>query len=678
VNYAERVYAGVLGKIIGVYSGRPFEQWTHERILSELGEVDRYLADELNAPLIVSDDDISGTFTFLRAIADHCDSWDVTPAEIGETWLNYLIEGQNVLWWGGIGTSTEHTAFLRLKEGIEAPHSGSIQLNGRTVAEQIGGQIFIEGWGMIHPGHPVAAVDFSQRAASVSHDGEGVFGGQVIAALVAQAFVEKDILKMIEAAVSFIPEDSILATMITEIRSWHASGISWVAAFQKLKEKYGYDCYRGGCHIVPNHGVVILALLFGGGDFSRSLMICNTCGWDTDCNSANVGCILGILNGLEGIDSGYDWRGPVRDRMYLPTADGGRCVSDAVIEALEIVRVAHTIRGLCYEKPKEGARFSFAFPGALQGFEGSGLNIVHEQGSLKLLLEGGLGSALTPTFPPAKARRAEGYRMSCSPSLSPGQIVRAKLGGASKPVELRIQIETLCGDDVPRSVFSDRTELESGEIKTLEFRVPSLGGYPVTHVGIEVMGEAGSTVSLEWLTWSGSPAVSLGNMEQGVACKDAWVQAVDAVHVWGDGPQLVQNHGEGIFLYGCREWRDYSVETELTPVVANEFGVAVRVQGLRRYYGLRLIRSGDEKCGKAQIVKRRGEISVLAETEFDWEFEIPARFRLSVEGSRIFGQINTSVTLEAVDETKPLTEGAVAIVLNTGRIGFKQFSILPI
>ena len=57
-----------------------------------------------------------------------------------------------MLWWGGIGNSTEHTAYLRLKSGIPAPQSGSIELNGETVAEQIGAQIFIDGWAMVEPG----------------------------------------------------------------------------------------------------------------------------------------------------------------------------------------------------------------------------------------------------------------------------------------------------------------------------------------------------------------------------------------------------------------------------------------------------------------------------------------------------------------------------------------------
>ena len=80
-DYAERVYAGVLGKIIGVYLGRPFEGWTYDRIMAELGEVDYYVHDRLGVPLIVTDDDISGTFTFLRALPDYGNDVDHHPGQ---------------------------------------------------------------------------------------------------------------------------------------------------------------------------------------------------------------------------------------------------------------------------------------------------------------------------------------------------------------------------------------------------------------------------------------------------------------------------------------------------------------------------------------------------------------------------------------------------------------------
>ncbi|MCZ6869895.1 MAG: ADP-ribosylglycohydrolase family protein, partial [Gammaproteobacteria bacterium] len=323
-DYEERVYAGVLGKIIGVYLGRPFEGWTNARIEERLGDINYYVHDALDVPLVVTDDDISGTLTFIRALADNGHDPDISPAQIGNTWLNYLIEGRTVLWWGGLGNSTEHTAYLRLKQGIEAPRSGSSELNGKVVSEQIGAQIFIDGWAMVSPGDPERAAELARRAASVSHDGEAIYGAQVLAAMEALAFEESDIDKLIDVGTSMIPGNSAIYGMIQDLRSWHAQHpADWRKTFARIQAQYGYDKYGGNCHMVPNHALIVMSLLHGDGDFQKSLMIVNTAGWDTDCNSGNVGCLMGIRGGLDAIDAGPDWRTPVADRIYLPTADAG-------------------------------------------------------------------------------------------------------------------------------------------------------------------------------------------------------------------------------------------------------------------------------------------------------------------------------------------------------------------
>jgi hypothetical protein len=101
-DYLERVYAGVLGKIIGVYLGRPFERWTHERILRELGPIGYYVHERLVKPLVVIDDDISWTLIFVRALPDFENQEKIGAAEIGETWLNYIIEKTNDLMVGWV------------------------------------------------------------------------------------------------------------------------------------------------------------------------------------------------------------------------------------------------------------------------------------------------------------------------------------------------------------------------------------------------------------------------------------------------------------------------------------------------------------------------------------------------------------------------------------------------
>src|ERR1700712_1832375 len=85
-DYLERVYAGVLGKLIGVYLGRPVENWSYERIAAEIGTIEYYIHEMRGRRLIVTDDDISGTFTFLRALQDYDYDPNLTPQQIGQTW----------------------------------------------------------------------------------------------------------------------------------------------------------------------------------------------------------------------------------------------------------------------------------------------------------------------------------------------------------------------------------------------------------------------------------------------------------------------------------------------------------------------------------------------------------------------------------------------------------------
>src|SRR5258708_9936164 len=127
-KYADAIYAGVLGKIIGVYLGRPVEGWPYEKIQREFGELNYFVNDTLGVPLVVADDDISGTFGFFRALEDNHYSRAITPKDIGETWLYYIIEDKTILWLGGLGRSTAHTTYSRLKLGIMPPDSGSIKL----------------------------------------------------------------------------------------------------------------------------------------------------------------------------------------------------------------------------------------------------------------------------------------------------------------------------------------------------------------------------------------------------------------------------------------------------------------------------------------------------------------------------------------------------------------------
>jgi ADP-ribosylglycohydrolase len=695
-DYAERVYAGVLGKIIGVYLGRPFEGWTYEKIMANLGEIKYYVHDRRDLPLhnhqlVVTDDDISGTFTFLRALSDYDNSLDLTPAQIGQTWLNYIIENQTVLWWGGLGNSTEHTAYLRLKNGIAAPHSGSAVLNGKVVSEQIGAQIFIDGWGMICPGDPALAADLARRAASVSHDGEAVYGAQVIAALIAQAFVERDLDKLLDTSIAFIPADSILYRLIADLRDWHAANPSdWCAGRAKLAAHYGYDKYGGNCHIIPNHGLVILGLLYSQGDFHRAQTIVNTSGWDTDCNAGNIGCILGVRNGLAAFEEGPDWRGPVADRLYLPTADGGRAISDALRETDFILETAHAIRGEKWIAPKGGARFHFSLPGSVQGF-GSQDNVKVENTphpteagqqvlALHYQLEANETSAVsTPAFILPEAIEMPGYRLFASPTIYPGQTLRAALLADTKnsgSAAVAIQLQCYGQGDALFEVHGPRQNCAPGECIDMAWQVPDLGGAPIAQIGIRISADeaAQGVLYLDYLSWDGAPNVTFERHgESGKMWKRQWVNAADYFeNEFGEAFRVIQNQGRGLVITGTREWTNYSVQATITPHLAKAFGIAARVQGLERYYALLFANPNT-----IRLVKRLDGEIILAAQEFPWEFGQSYDLQLRVMGNRISASVDETALLEIEDESRPLTGGGIALVCEEGRIGTDAVSVQP-
>jgi ADP-ribosylglycohydrolase len=694
-DYAERIYAGVLGKIIGVYLGRPFEGWSYDKIMAELGEINYYVHEKRKTPLIVTDDDISGTFTFLRALPDYGNTLDLTPAQIGQTWLNYIIERRTILWWGGMGNSTEHTAYLRLKHGTPAPESGSIALNGQVVAEQIGAQIFIDGWGMVSPGDPERAADLARRAGSVSHDGEAIYGAQVVAAIEAQAFVETDLQQLIDTGVALIPHDSVIYRLIQDLREWHAAEPDWRKTREKIVANYGYDRYGGNCHMVPNHALIIHALLHGDGDFQKSLMIVNTCGWDTDCNSGNVGCILGIRNGLAGIDNGPDWRGPVADRLYLPTADGGRCITDAVTEAIHIVNIGRALAGEAPAAPKNSARFHFEFPGAVQGFqpensvETRGTTVVENvaghsaTGSRALAIHyrgvapGRIARAATSTFVPLEHAGMGGYGLYASPTLYSGQTLRAAVAadaGNSSDVACRLYVQTYNGDETLATTHASEAHMRPGATADFTWIVPDTGGQPIAAVGIEITSQqrADGTLYLDYLTWEGTPDITLGKPVNKMA-RRAWVDGVDHYESGGaESFRLIQDEGVGLLMQGTREWNDYQCVTTVTPHMVASCGLAAYVQGMRRYYALLL-----RQPGKAQLVKALDGTHVLAEIDFDWHYDHKYQLGLRITGNRILGKIDGVTLFDVTDNDHPFTGGAIALVCEEGRMASIGVRVYP-
>ncbi len=694
-DYLERVYAGVLGKMVGVYLGRPVEGWTYERIMAEVGDVDGYINHLVpgNPPLVVTDDDLAGTFVFLRALREHGYDAHLTPAQIGDTWLNQLIEPKTILWWGGLGCSTEHTAYLRLKDGIKAPDSGSATLNGKIISEQIGAQIFIDGWAMLWPGDPERAVDWAGRAASVSHDGEAVYGAQMLAAMEAQAFVEQDIETIIDTGLALIPRDSILYRMIQDVRGWYAGEPDWHRTRAKIAQMYGYDRYKGVCHMVPNHAVILLGLLYGQGDFHRSMRVVNTAGWDTDCNAGNLGCLLGIRGGLTAFTGGPDWLGPLADRLFLVSAEGGEAVTDALRCAGEVVNTSRAVRGLPLWQPKAGARFHFEAPGSVQGFRaetpaGEYAHLQNVEGhsrsgsrSLAVRWKGSQVSLLTPVFILPDEREISWYAFLASPGLYAGQTLQAGIS-SEQICRARLGVRYYNGQDQLEEMAGPVCELVPGVYQTLSWQVPDMHGQPLVAAGILLdSGAEGGAVYLDWMDWTGEPDVRLGipaganpAAGQQAMWRRAWVNGVsDWNTFFPEAYRLSQNQGRGLLMQGSRGWRNYRVSVSIRSALMKTGGVAVRVQGMRRYYALLLTAHRS-----ARLVKVRDEEQVLVEIPFDWQAETDYQISLQAQDNRLTGWIDGKKVIDFADPQDELECGGTALVIEEGHLACEEVTINPI
>lgn len=727
-DYLHRVYAGVLGKLIGVYLGRPFEGWTHQDILAKLGPIHSYVHDKVGLPLVVVDDDVSGTFTFVRALEEHLHPDHIlqqqhdpliTSEQIGKTWLNHIVERRSTLWWGGKGISTEHTAYLNLKHGIPAPRSGSAAVNGTTVAEQIGAQIFIDGWALVSPGRPDQAAELAEAAGRVSHDGESVYAARLWAAMEAEAFVSKDVNHLLDVGLQHIPKDCLIARVVSQVREWVGldSG-DWLATRQRIEDDYGYDKFNGWCHVVPNHAVMIMALLYGGHDFSEAMHIVNTCGWDTDCNSGNVGCLVAIMHGLSAFETSgqEDWRGPLADRAILSGADGGYSINNAARLAIDIANLGRKLAGEQSLAPgKDGAQFHFALPGSVQGFRAATKSTalvsveqaVGDNGpALAVRLsrfwkESGPVEVLTQTFTPKEVLdMGHIYQLMASPLVYPGQKVRAALyAGKDNTAEVSVclRLRVFDSNDNLITVDSESSAIltPGSTSQTLEWIIPDIwGSQPIESIGIAVSAVTGrpvdGTVWLDSLRWDGAPNMTLTRPPMpSDFWNRSWINNVDHWHHWvKPAVCIARDKGEGLVSYGTREWTDYRLTViKLKLNVGTPSGVAIRVQGLNRYYALlfnevddindNLNDSDDKRRSKGiSLIKALdAERIELARVDFDWAVDTEYEVVLEAQGSRVVGRV---AGLEISAEDGQYGGGGLGFVVTDGSLVADRVKIEPV
>jgi ADP-ribosylglycohydrolase len=652
IQILEKIYAGFIGKAIGVRLGAPVEPtiWSYERIQKTYGEVTQYLRDFKN---FAADDDTNGPVYFIRALRDY--GLNATAEDVGKTWLNYAAEEHGMYWWGGFGVSTEHTAYRNLRAGIPAPQSGSIAQNGTTVAEQIGGQIFIDSWGWVNPGNPQRAADMSAMAASVAHDGDGLNGARFCAAAIAAAFEAKSIDEIIETAMRTIDAASTYARVCRAVIDFYtANPDDWRACRDMLEAEWGYDRYPGVCHIIPNAGVTIMAILYGKGDLPRTAEIATMAGWDTDCNAGNAAAIVATFQGLhEGWDK---YRKPINDFLVASGIVGSINIVDIPSFARELTVLALKLAGrdvpqLWLEDfTRRGLRFDFDLPGSTHGFRTEGFNqislrhsaerhVEDSRGSLEIQLDrlerGQGGRVFWKPFYRRSDFDDERYRPMFTPVVDGGQTVSFKLW-----------LDPWNGDGNLRVAPYVRRTMSGAIEETGAWDVPSAAGWQdysfVVPAGDEAIDEVG--ISIEYfgrLKFLGRLFLADFRVE---GAGHTVIEPKIETQEWGAITRFTYNRGHwtkqdgrihGHTAGDADMWtghyyaRDVVVKADMRRLAGASQLVTARVQGTGRFYAAGF--EGDEVV----ILREDFGSTVLARAPFTVETGKSYQLAFSVTGDAL-------------------------------------------
>lgn len=712
LEWIEGIYAGWLAKAIGVRLGAAVEGWTYEKIQGVYGELDGYPTEFLR---FAADDDMNGPAFLIRALEDRNGSSDILQAEdVGEALLNYAPYEHGFFWWGGYGYSTEHTAYLNLYHGIPAPESGSMKQNGSTVAEQIGGQIFIDSWGLATPGKPELASCLAEKAASVTHDGNGIYGGRFIAACISFAFIEKDIVKIIEKGLSLIPEDSAYAQIVKTVMAFYKEHPEdWKQCFFFIQENYGYDKFPGNCHIIPNTAVMILALLYGEGDFRKTLNICNRCGWDTDCNVGNIATIMGVRGGISCICK--DLRKPLNDFLACSSVIGSLNLQDLPYGACYLIQRAAELLDLKLPEPFKTIinnridSCHFEFPGSTHGmevrverafFNPMQTKEVYLRNTEEDAYTGRrcLRIGIKPVEPgecvylyknnylQPKDFHDSRYDPAFSPSVLPGMTLHGSVKLPEEMPECRVSLyakELRSGQ-----IYKSQSErLCKGAWLCLSYQLPSLDGALFSEIGVafEVTSPDENEIFHAMVDDFYADGMADYSIEFSRENMEIWTgihKEVSQFTRW-KGNMFLEN---GAFHLSCGdigegytgniEWLDYRTEFELVPVIGETHLAAIRVQGAMRSYQVGFMGTDFVICKK-----KRSGLSVLASVPCQWQLGEIYYLEICAQGSELsalcrdsYGRENARVFVK--DTENPYLKGCIGLAVRKGsHISCKKISV---
>lgn len=317
----DRLAGAWIGRIAGCLLGKPVEGFSSKALQIMLEKTNNYplrrymaygeMSEALRAEVLAaggnteaalngwidnidgccpSDDDINYTVIGLLLLEKY--GIEFSPNDVLDIWL-YRLPYYSTC-------TAERVAYRNAACGVSAPLSAQLK---NPYREWIGAQIRGDIFGYVCAGRPDVAAALAYKDACVSHIKNGVYGEMFAAALIAAAASLTDMPSIIRAALNEIPARCRLSAEIQYVLEGYEKGKSFDDIMDYIYQKYDEKIDHHAIHTVPNAMIVVAALLFGGGDFGRTICLAVQPGYDTDCNGATAGSVIGILLGKSNIDT---------------------------------------------------------------------------------------------------------------------------------------------------------------------------------------------------------------------------------------------------------------------------------------------------------------------------------------------------------------------------------------
>lgn len=317
---ANKIHGAWMGRIAGCYLGKPVEGMRTEDLwplLKNSGNypmtryiksvdcpVENYIKDNLrrfeSLGFMPTDDDTNYVVLAQNVIGKY--GRNFTSDNMMEAWLWYQPKNAYC--------TAERRAFINFVAGFTPPASA---LYKNPYREWIGAQIRGDYFGYINPGNPELAAEMAWRDARISHVKNGIYGEMFASAMIAAAAVCDNIKDVILAGLGEVPETSRLYEDVMSVISMYDDGKTWEDVTKYIHEKWDEHTSHGWCHTISNAMICAMALLYGEGDFGKSICIAVQTGFDTDCNGATVGSVVGMIKGFDAIDD--VWKAPFNDTL---------------------------------------------------------------------------------------------------------------------------------------------------------------------------------------------------------------------------------------------------------------------------------------------------------------------------------------------------------------------------